>query len=151
MIVLEGELSDEVVTVRPFEPSDRLTLLRGRDHEFHRFLGEGSAEPGPTACICVDRNVVGWIDYDNERDWLDDDEVNLGYNVFADDRGKGYATRALRLLASFLQEQVPPTRPTLLIDPANTPSLAVARRSGFRPTANIDGQQFFELDPRVLD
>lgn len=147
MSQLELELSDGLVTVRPFETPNRATLVGHRDTEFRRFLGEGSPDPTPSGCIWVKSRIVGWIDYDDERDWLGDDEVNVGYNVFANDRGNGYATRALRLLTSFLEQQVPAIRPTLLIDPANTPSLAVADRAGFRIAARVDGQHLLKQVP----
>ena len=151
MVPLEIELSDDLVAVRPFETSDRGTLVRERDSEFRRFIGEGSPEPAPAACICISGRIVGWIDYDDQRDWLGDHEVNVGYNVFVDDRGRGYATRALRLLTGFLQDLVPPIRPTLLIDPANTPSLAVAVRAGFQQSTDIDGQRLFRPGPHARD
>lgn len=149
MAQLNVDLSDGLVTVRPFELCDRATLIRQRDTEFHRFLGAGSPEPTPTACIWVDERIVGWIDYDVEPDWLGDDEANVGYNVFADDRGNGYATRALRLLLSFLQQQEPALVPTLLIEPTNAPSLAVAEGASFEIVAKVDDQ--YLLKPRAAN
>lgn len=144
MAQFDRALADGVVTVRPFDRSDRDALLRSRDDDFLRFLGEGSSEPAPRTCICVAVTIVGWIDYDDERHWLQDDEVNVGYNVFAEHRGKGYGTRALRLLCRLLEAQVPLLRPTLLIDPDNAPSLALAARAGFEQVGNVDGECLFK-------
>jgi RimJ/RimL family protein N-acetyltransferase len=54
------------------------------------------------ACIVVGNRVVGWVDFDVDREWLEPGEINIGYNVFAADRGNGYATRAVQLLMHHL-------------------------------------------------
>lgn len=108
-------------------------------------MGEGSPEPDPTAIV---RNaagqIVGWIDYDMGREWLTAGEVNVGYNTFPEYRGQGFARRALLLLLRFLAEDSELTTATLLIDPANAPSLAVAQRTGFNLYSNVDGQILYK-------
>lgn len=148
MASLDHQLTDGVVTVRPFDVADRNALVEGRDLEFHRFMGEGSPEPAPVGCICVDVTVVGWVDFDAPRHWLEDREVNVGYNVFAEHRGNGYGALALQLLCRYLAKLDSALRPTLLIDPENYPSLAVAARAGFEFVGEVDGQYLFKL-PRL--
>lgn len=65
-------ITDGVVAIRRPSDGDRERLIAGRDEEFRRFLGEGSDLPAPTGCIVVNDEVVGWVDFDAERDWLDD-------------------------------------------------------------------------------
>ncbi len=125
--------TDGVVTLRPPMPGDAAVLVAGRDAEFHRWLGPGADEPRPTACIVVDGEVVGWIDYDLERDWLPPGAVNVGYSLFAAARGQGYATRAVTLLLEHLAEQPDIDTATVLVDPENLRSLAVANKSRIHP------------------
>ena len=151
-MVLTRSLSDGPVTIRPAEPNDVAALVAGRDAVFHRFLGPGDPSPSPVACIVVDGVVVGWVDHDHERAWLADDEVNVGYHVFAQHRGRGYATRAVRLLLEHLAVDTPWRTATLLIDAANERSLALAARLGFERVADLDGHPYWKLDvDSVLD
>ncbi|WP_205528687.1 GNAT family N-acetyltransferase [Desertimonas flava] len=123
--------SDRVVLLRPFEVADRRVIIQGRDEESDRWLGPGSPEPSPTACIEVGGLVVGWIDADPSPAWLQPGEANIGYSVFPAHRGNGYATRALRLLAAELD--VPGVnRALLVIDVDNHASIRVARAAGAR-------------------
>jgi hypothetical protein len=143
-VVLQRSLSDGVISIRPSTASDVVVLIAGRDEEFHRFLGDGDPAPRPVACIVVDDLVVGWVDYDHDRPWLESDEVNLGYNVFRPSRGNGYATRAVRLLMHHLDIDTDWQVATLLIHPDNSRSLALARRAGFEPAGELDGNPYWK-------
>jgi predicted acetyltransferase len=123
-------VSDGVVTVRRFEAArDRQAVLDGRDEESRRWLGPGSDDPAPLGCIEVDERVVGWIDVDADQPWLQPGEGNVGYCIFPDHRGRGYASRAVKLLPGAMAAQG--LRWALLvIDVANGASLGVARASG---------------------
>lgn len=85
-------------------------------------------DPRPAFCIEVTGQVVGWVDFDTDRMWLLPGEVNIGYNVFPAHRGHRYATRAVRLLFDHLAADTDHTVATLLINPANQRSIAVADR-----------------------
>jgi RimJ/RimL family protein N-acetyltransferase len=115
-------------------------MIAGRDDEFRRFLGEGSPDPQPVAVIEVAGAVVGWVDHD-ERDWLPADECNVGYALSGDQRGRGYATRAVALLLALLAVEGRYRAATVLIDPANERSLALAARLGFTPAGEVDGSR----------
>lgn len=141
-------MTDGVVTIRPPEPGDAATLVAGRDEVFHRFLGDGDADPAPVACIVVGDAVVGWVDYDVERAWLEPGEVNVGYNVFAEHRGNGYASRAVELLLQHLLRDTTYTVATLLIDPRNERSLALAQRCSFTLVGDLDGNPYWKRSVR---
>jgi RimJ/RimL family protein N-acetyltransferase len=131
-------ISDGVITIRPLAEGDQVVLVAGRDAESRHWLGDSGDDPAPTGCITVGEQVVGWVDYDTDRDWLRPDQVNVGYQVFPEHRGHGYATRAVRLLAKHLSADESVQEATLLIDERNTASLAVAARLGAIPAAVAD-------------
>lgn len=124
-------VTDGIVTIRPFDTSDREALLAGRDAEAVRWLGEGSQAPSPSACIEAGGAVVGWIDADVDQPWLEPGEVNLGYEVFPEFRGQGRGFRALQLFLHHLAQRTDVRIATVLIDADNVPSLRLAGRPGF--------------------
>ena len=129
---------DGLVTVRPFANGDRQRIVDERDAECDRCLGPGSHEPSPTACIEADGHVVGWIDADPSPEWLRPGEVNVGYSIFPQHRGHGYAARAVGVLAAELRLQGR-RRALLVIDRQNGASLGVARAAG----ARVDSERSF--------
>jgi len=135
--------TDGVVTLRPPRPGDAQVLVEGRDDEFFRWLGPGAEIPSPVACVWVGEELVGWVDYDVERDWLKPGEVNVGYYLFPDARGKRYASRAVELLLLHLADETEHNVATLLIDPENERSLRLARRLGFAARGEVEGELFF--------
>lgn len=62
----------------------------------------------------------------------DDGGAEIGYWIGASHRGKGHATRAVRLLATWAVHHLGLHRVTAEVDPANGASVGVARRAGFR-------------------
>jgi RimJ/RimL family protein N-acetyltransferase len=140
--------SDGVVTLRPPRPGDAQLLVSGRDEEFFKWLGPGTETPSPAACIWVDTELVGWVDYDLEHDWLGPGEVNVGYYLFPGARGMGYASRAVELLLGHLSRNTEHTVATLVIRPENTRSLGLAHRLGFVQKGQLEGGLFFARDVR---
>ena len=136
-------LTDGVVTLRLPRPGDAQLLVEGRDDEFFRWLGPGAEIPNPVACVWAGDELVGWVDYDVERDWLKPGEVNVGYYLFPAARGKGYASRAVELLLLHLGDETEHNVATLLIHPENERSLSLARRLRFAASGEVEGELFF--------
>lgn len=137
-------ITDGVVTIREMQPGDAGVIVAGRDDVSRRFLGPGDPNPRPVAVIEVDRVVVGWVDHDDDRPWLAPDECNIGYHVFAEHRGHGFASRAVQLLLHHLAQDSQYSTASLLIDPGNQRSLALARRLGFPRAPDLDGNRLFK-------
>ena len=62
---------------------------------------------------------------------LETQEAEAGYIVASHARGRGVATRALRLLTAWAFDELPLERIELLIDVENSPSEVVAQRCGY--------------------
>jgi RimJ/RimL family protein N-acetyltransferase len=138
--------TDGGVTLRPPRSGDAPLLVEGRDEEFFRWLGPGAKVPAPVACVWLGDELIGWVDFDLEHEWLQPGQVNVGYYLFPAARGKGYASRAVELLLEHLRRDTEHTAATLVIHPDNQRSLALARRLGFVHTGDVDGNLFFTHD-----
>lgn len=135
--------ADGVVTLKPPQPGDAQRLIDGRDEEFFRWLGPGAETPNPVACVWVGDELVGWVDYDVEHDWLRPGEVNVGYYLLPAARGRGYASRAVELLLRHLARATEHTVATLVIAAGNVRSLRLARRLGFEQRGEVERGLFF--------
>ncbi len=85
--------------------------------------------------------IIGWAEYERgvDQTWLAAGEVNLGYNIFPGFRGRGYATRAVRLLLQLLATEPAFETALLTISEENAASLKVATRAGFVECASHGG------------
>jgi RimJ/RimL family protein N-acetyltransferase len=137
--------TDGVVTIRAPTEEDLRVLVEGRDAQFHKWLATEESAPPPAACIEVGVQVVGWVDYDTHRPWLEKREVNIGYYTLADRRKRGYATRGTRLLMAHLAMHTGYEVATFAIAEANLPSLAVAKRLGAEPAGTLGDGLYFKL------
>jgi RimJ/RimL family protein N-acetyltransferase len=80
--------------------------------------------------------VVGFLAQDHSR-------AHFGYWVGKEARGRGVATRALRLLARWAVEEHGFARLQLIVEPENLASIRVAERAGFRREARL--RSYIEL------
>ncbi|WP_029391165.1 GNAT family N-acetyltransferase [Streptomyces xiaopingdaonensis] len=63
--------------------------------------------------------------------WPELDEVEIGWTLHPEARGRGYATEAARAVLDWGFAHLPADRFTAMIQPANTPSIRLAERLGF--------------------
>ena len=160
-------LSDGSVTLRASEPRDLPAIDTGiHDPDVVRWIGppEGSAidvldlnrqrwaSGSPTLSICDgdgDGECVGLV-------WLNvshDDRATgaIGYWLLRGARGRGLATRAVRLMSGWAARDLGVTTFRLVTEAGNEQSQRVAGRSGFRQTGvhrgrtTVDGRSIDEL------
>jgi RimJ/RimL family protein N-acetyltransferase len=156
-------LGDGVVTLRPPDERDLDAIDIGiHDPDVVRWFGApdmGAAEVlalnrrrwaagSPTFAICEqDDRCVGHV-------WMNlaPDDVttgSVGYWLLPNARGRGLATRAVRLIADWSVRELGMMRLRLYTEPANEPSRRVAERSGFRRMGRLHAHG--EVDGRSID
>jgi RimJ/RimL family protein N-acetyltransferase len=145
-MTLAHRMTDGVVVLRPPTTADVPDFIAQHDDISKRYLGDGDMSILPKGTIEVDGMVVGWVDHDHAREWLLPGELNMGYQVASEHRGNGYASRGLRLLLHHLAVDTDWQVATLLIDPDNAPSLALATRLGFIRQPDLDGHPYWKRD-----
>ena len=166
-------LSDGRVVLRAMEPRDVPAIEAGmHDPDVIRWIGppdrtpeevlaqnaERWAQGSPTLAICEpDGTCVGKV-------WLGVSETDpargsIGYWLLPVARGRGFATSAVRLLASWGVSELGLRTVRLTTAPDNPRSQRVAERSGFRRVLRRDGEAvddvprddiLFELDARPV-
>ncbi|OEJ93193.1 GNAT family N-acetyltransferase [Streptomyces thermolilacinus] len=100
----------------------------------------GTYRPGWGAYAIVrvsDRRAVGGIGFHAAPDA--DGAAEVGYDIVAAERGRGYATEALRALVdrAFTRPELTVLHAT--VEPGNAASHAVVARAGFTPAGSADG------------
>lgn len=152
--------SDGVVTIRPptlddldahlaiideevmnwlWERGDReawksLDPAQQREHQrrYIQEITEGFGS-GPkwcfSGCIAEDHYVV-YVDCDLANLKVPGGEANISYACHPAHRGNGYTSRAVRLICDFLRQNTHAGTGHLMVDPANEPSLGLARAVG---------------------
>jgi RimJ/RimL family protein N-acetyltransferase len=156
-------LSDGVVTLRPPDEGDLAAIDLGiNDPEVVRWFGQPDAsaidvltlnrrrwaEGSPTFAICEMDGICGghvWMNLSTG-----DAAVGyVGYWLLPSARGRGLATRAVRLLSDWAVRDLGTTHLGLLTEPANEPSQRVAERSGFRRVGILADNG--KIDGRSID
>jgi RimJ/RimL family protein N-acetyltransferase len=136
-------LADDAIRLRPFTDDDVPAIVAAcQDPEIPRWTRVPApyteadaraflADPSDRAFAIVDSasgELAGAIGARSEEEG----RVEIGYWVVREARGRGVATRALRLLARWAVEELDAARLQLYADPANTASQRVAEKAGFR-------------------
>ena len=156
-------LTDGSVMLRASEPRDLPAIDAGIDDpDVIRWIGqpEGSAidvlalnrqrwaSGSPTLSICErDGECVGLV-WDNVRE-ADQTTGSVGYWLLPSARGRGLATRAVRLLSRWAERDLGVTNLRLTTEPENERSRRVAERSGFQQTGVLHHQA--TIDGRLID
>jgi RimJ/RimL family protein N-acetyltransferase len=147
-------LTDGIVTLDGFRITDWRAHLAGDDAEFARRFGWN---PGDSTAegvrAAIRRWQRGWQREGRTRAWAvraagepvggcelrvrDDAIAEMSYWTLASHRGRGYATRAVRLVCMHAFAEMGIERLELIIEPDNAASLAVARAAGFSPEGTL--------------
>lgn len=158
--------ADGRVGLRPFCVADAGAHLSGCDELIIQRLGGGepstlaqveewltaNAEAWATGHPVVDVGIVdlasstlcGCVGIQRGLDVLTEGQVNLSYALYPAWRGRGYATRAVRLAMAVALESQPVVEFVIRAAPDNTESLAVAERAGFT-RSEVTSDQHGEL------
>lgn len=165
--------SDGVVRLRPLDVADAEAQVAGEDDAMVRWLSGGRSTVehqrvylASAARAWADRHdvfdlgialvdddtLVGMVGIQSGMAYLAVGQVNITYGLYPPWRGRGLATRAVRLAIDLALELFRPTELVIRVDRANTASAAVPDRLGFtfshHTTAEDDGEG--ELDWYVL-
>ena len=155
-------LSDEAVVLRPWISSDANFMIEAsRDPAIERYNGPTPASVADAVAV-IERIQESWRAFEEEGDpsgvafaiiddasdepvgmcgidhWSSTDVAQFGYWLAAGARGRGFATRAVTLMTSWLFE-LGAARVFLTIQSDNAASAAVARRAGFTYEGTLRG------------
>jgi [ribosomal protein S5]-alanine N-acetyltransferase len=143
---LSAAMTDGEIALRPFADSDAEMLERVRTDEtigrwmsvlprpaedFLRWAAEGRSEGSIlffAICDAGEDEPRGGVATSADPDL----RAGMGYWLLPEGRGRGLATRALRLLSTNVLEQTACQRCELWVDADNVASRRVAERAGYR-------------------
>jgi RimJ/RimL family protein N-acetyltransferase len=152
-------LTDGVVLIRPLAVSDAEVHFAGEDDEIVHWLTGGRSTLDSNRAFIADSlrmwqddgpqfvfgirlagsdHLVGTVDARTVETYLGPGQVNIAYAVYPPWRGRGLATRAVRLIAEFLRTRPGAREALIQVDPDNLRSAAVARAAGFTHTHRTD-------------
>jgi RimJ/RimL family protein N-acetyltransferase len=151
-------LEDGEVVLRPLADVDVPAMVAAcQDPEIPRWTSVPSpyTEDDARAFLPRASDVSAIVDADTEEflgtlgwRWVDGN-VQLGYWVKREARGRGVATRALRLISRWAFAELGAARVQLLTEPENRASQRVAEKAGFRREALL--RSFVDVKGRRPD
>jgi len=145
----QPELTDGVVVLRPWREEDIEEALAGHDELIAHWFGFPETAPTPEQHrkaierwhegYADQRRLVGFVVEHQGRvvGAVDVRKVGeatgeLSWTLYAGQRGKGYATRAVRLLSDYAIDVLGLGRVEAKVEPGNEKSMRVATRAGLR-------------------
>lgn len=162
--------TDSTITLRPLSHDDAADQLAGEDAELVRWLYGDESTPatvhryitrsrecwaagGPTFTFGIrtlrENALVGTIEVQLDKEFLAAGQANIAYGLYPKWRGKGLATRAVRLAVTFLRRNTDVVEVLILTSIRNPASAAVAARAGFRRAGQLDDESDI-LDRHLL-
>ena len=145
----QPELTDGVVVLRPWREEDIEEALAGHDELIAHWFGFPETAPTPEQHrkaierwhegYADQRRLVGFV-VEHEGQMVGAVDVRkvgeatgeLSWTLYAGQRGKGYATRAVRLLSDYAIDVLGLGRVEAKVEPGNEKSMRVATRAGLR-------------------
>ncbi len=147
-------LTDGVVTLRAWRDSDVAPAIAGHDDQIAHWFGFDTVTPSPEVMrsaidrwrsgYAEDRQVVSFAIEAEDRlvgscevRRAGDRTGQLSWSLYTGERGRGFATRAVRVLADYAMTEpgqggLGLGRVEAKVEPANQASLRVATRAGLR-------------------
>lgn len=160
--IAEIELTDGVITLKPFRPEDAEAHLAGDDEEQQKWLSGGKSTletvqnwiarnqghweaGGPiyNFAIWAEDTLVGMIEANTDVEkieGLSEGDANLSYGTYPDARGKGYVSRAVKLIVTFLKEKGI-RRAVIRVLPENESSVRVPIACGFTEAGTVETKE----------
>ncbi|HKZ33676.1 MAG TPA: GNAT family N-acetyltransferase [Candidatus Nanoarchaeia archaeon] len=152
------ELTDGVITLKPFKLKDAALHLAGEDEEQKKWLSGGKStiksvgnwikknsgywkRNGPVynLAIWVGSNLIGMVEAntdENKIEGMKKGQANISYGIYHKYRGRGYAAKAVSLFLKILKLKGI-THALIRVNPKNTNSLRIPIKCNFRETGEI--------------
>jgi len=108
-------------------PEEQLAHQRAHLQRVHDEYATG---PRWTFAIEVDGDYVGHVDADLDNPHVSPGDANVSYSMAPTHRGRGYVSRAVRLVLRFVAEHTGAREARLVVHPDNAASLRVAQAVG---------------------
>jgi len=113
---------------------EAMTPSEQRAHATRTLAANGdSFGTGPKWCFSVDSpdaDYVAYIDCDLANEHVPAGDANISYASHPSHRGRGYMTRAVRLIMRFIVEHTAARRVHIIVDADNVASIRVAHAAG---------------------
>ena len=129
------------------ETNKYLSLIPKSVEDVAEFIGKTSVEvnvPGTWYQLVIIQKDSGVLIGDIGIHFLDNSQVEIGYTLDKQFRGKGYGTEALRKVIDYLLNNLNKHRIIASIDPTNEKSIRLIERLGFRKEAHFVESLFFQ-------
>ena len=108
-------------------PAEQLDHQRAHLQRVHDDFAHG---PKWTFAVEVDGTYVGHVDADLANPHVATGDANVSYTMAPSHRGRGYVSRAVRLVLRFIAEHTGAREAHIVVHPDNEASLRVARAVG---------------------